>query len=68
MGDNDDELVIPMGAGLSYRHRGLMADARLTFRLASKEDLVIMNPGSPLAEEYAAMHTWGVTTQIGYEF
>lgn len=66
MNDSDDELVIPVGAGLSYRYRGLVADARFTFRAATDDNLVLTDGGA--SDEYAAMHTWGVTTNVGYEF
>ncbi len=68
MNDTDDELVIPMGAGLAYRYGSLLADARFTFRVATEESLVLEDGAAATSDDYAPMHTWGVTTRIGYEF
>jgi hypothetical protein len=65
MDDSDDVFQIPLGAGVGYRYRGLVADARFTFRPTTGEDLVITDTRN---EEFAPMHTWGVSAGLGYEF
>lgn len=65
MADTDDLFQIPVGAGLGYRYSNIIADARFTFRLATGEDLVVQDEAD---DEFAAMHTWGVSGRVGYEF
>jgi opacity protein-like surface antigen len=65
--DNDTLLEVPLGAGLAYRARGFLADARFTYRMAMGEDLVI--PGDFEGDRDAAgLDTWGVTARLGVEF
>lgn len=62
--DEDNLLEVPMGLGVAYRYSGLMADARAEFRAATNEDLLPETDG----DGAVAMHTWGVSARIGYEF
>jgi len=57
--DQDDVMEIPVGAGIEYRYRGFLFDARGTFRPAFNDDL--LGPGREL-------HTWAATGRLGFEF
>jgi hypothetical protein len=66
MRDEDNSLVVPMGAGLAWRDpSGLTLDAHGTFRANTNSELLIsrVNPG-----EFANMHTWEASANIGFEF
>lgn len=68
--DSDDLMVVPLGAGLSYRFDnvpGLTADARFTFRPAIGSDLLLSDPGTT-SDDTVALHTWGIGAFVGYEF
>jgi hypothetical protein len=58
IGTRDDVLTVPLGAGVALGFRGLMLDARFTYRPTYNDDL------------FGAldMHTWGVTGSLGGEF
>lgn len=58
--DNDDQVVFPVGAGLSLRYEGFLADARGVYRPTYGADL-IPEAGSDLA-------TWTAALSAGAEF
>jgi hypothetical protein len=60
--DTDDVVEIPFGAGIAYRFRGFVADARLGVRLAGDQDLLPASDGG-----FQTMHRWGALARIGYE-
>jgi hypothetical protein len=69
--DSDSLIEVPMGAGVSYRDRGFVADARFTYRMAAGEDLVIANDSRDpvdLEGDAAGMDNWAVGARIGAEF
>jgi len=63
--DRDNLLEVPMGAGVGYRYRGFLVDARSEFRAAANGDLV-SETGEP--NKHPAMHTWDVNGRLAYEF
>jgi len=66
MNKNDNSLVFPMGAGLTYRDpSGFVGDLHGTFRANANPGLVLESPGS---SNYVPMHTWEASGAIGYEF
>jgi len=67
---SDDLLVIPVGAGLSFRHRGFVTDLRGTFRAAENENMVLSTTRDSEGETplFAKMHTWDASLNVGYEF
>jgi hypothetical protein len=67
MNDKDDLIEFPMGAGVAYRFGGFVADLRGTFRATTEENLVPETP-SPMASDFAPMHTWQASAALGYEF
>jgi hypothetical protein len=69
MNDHDNLVEFPVGAGLSYRVGGLVADLRGTFRATTEQNLVLKTPSlSPTSGDFAAMHTWEASAAVGYEF
>jgi len=59
--DNTDQtLYFPVGGGLAFRHRGLLVDARGTFRPTANGDM-FTNGGNN-------MHTWSANLNAGIEF
>lgn len=58
--DNDDQAVFPLGAGLSLRYEGILADVRGVYRPTAGADL-IPEAGSDLA-------TWTAALSAGAEF
>ncbi|HTM23123.1 MAG TPA: hypothetical protein VL172_21530 [Kofleriaceae bacterium] len=64
--EKDDVLEIPMGAGLAYRHRGFVADARGAFRLSTGEDMVPTSTTE--GGGFQPMHRWSAMGSVGYEF
>jgi len=54
----DDIMTLPLGGGLAFAHRGLMFDARFTYRKTYYNDLV---PGENL-------NNWGIGGQLGFGF
>jgi hypothetical protein len=65
--DSDDVLEIPMGAGLGFKYKGFMLDARGEFRLASQEDLMPSLVAVDINDR-ASLDRWGVNANIGYSF
>lgn len=64
--NEDDLLVVPMGAGISYRATsGLTADVRGTFRAADDSGLLSVREGT---DGNAELHTWEASAAVGYEF
>ena len=58
-----------MGAGLSFRTGGFVADVRGTFRAAADQNLILKTPAlSPTSSDFAPMHTWDASAALGYEF
>ena len=68
--DDDDVLEIPVGAGIAYRYRGFILDARGEYRRTTEEDLMpSLTQDGPFANDsQAELHRWGVNANIGYEF
>ena len=68
--DHDDVVEFPVGAGIAYRYRGLLFDARGEFRAATNEDLMpslAASPGLAGDDDNASLHRWGVTANLGIE-
>jgi Outer membrane protein beta-barrel domain len=66
---SDDVLELPVGAGLAYRYRGFILDARGEFRATTNNDLLPSLVQEPLStDNQAELHRWGVNANIGYEF
>lgn len=64
MRELDNVLEFPMGGGVGYRARsGLVVDVRGTFRATTSSDLLREPDG-----DRAAVHSWGASGAIGYEF
>lgn len=69
MNDSDDLLEFPMGAGLSYRMGGFVADIRGVFRATTYDNLILKDPALyPASKDYAPMHSWEASAAVGYEF
>jgi len=66
--DSDDQLEVPLGAGVQYHRSGFIADARFTYRVATYEDMVVSDQSRARTEDPADMDTWGVAAHLGYEF
>ncbi len=66
MRHSDNVLEIPMGAGLALRQTGgFTLDARGTFRAqATSSDLVL----DTQTGQYAKLHSWEASANLGYEF
>jgi hypothetical protein len=65
-GINEDEnfVVFPTGVGIAYRDiSGIVFDARGTFRWAGDSELIAEAGG-----DFADLHTWEATANLGYEF
>jgi hypothetical protein len=60
---DDDVGVVPFGAGLTLGYRGLLVDARFTYRATFDEDLALAAAGGD-----ADLQGWAVGASIGYEF
>jgi hypothetical protein len=66
---SDNVLEIPVGAGVAYRYRGFILDARGEFRASTDDDLLPSLVQEPLStDNEAELHRWGVNANIGYEF
>lgn len=60
----DDLLIVPMGAGISYRDpTGIVFDLRGAYRAAEDSSLLEKPNG-----DFANLSTWEATAQVGYEF
>jgi hypothetical protein len=57
---DDDVLTVPYGAGMMVASRGLMADARFTYRSTFYNDLLRTTGGS--------LDNWSAGAQVGFEF
>jgi hypothetical protein len=57
---DDDVLTVPYGAGMMVAYRGLMADARFTYRSTFYNDLLRTTGGS--------LDNWSAGAQVGFEF
>lgn len=69
--NQDDLVVIPVGAGISYRRGAIVTDLRGTFRAATNENLVLADPEASLRDGtggFAPMHQWDASLNVGYEF
>ncbi len=60
----DNVLEIPIGAGVSYRYRGFVGDARATLRPSFDNDLIAGPTGSPRP----TLHNWTASLMGGWEF
>jgi hypothetical protein len=58
---SDDVLTVPCGAGLSAGYRGVLVDARFTYRPTFREGLLHESGDDGLTN-------WSAGAQIGYEF
>lgn len=66
---SDNVLEIPVGAGVAYRYRGFILDARGEFRPSVGDDLLPSLVQEPLSNDNEAeLHRWGVNANVGYEF
>ncbi|MBI4509045.1 MAG: hypothetical protein HY698_05385 [Deltaproteobacteria bacterium] len=63
--DEDDTFVVPVGVGISGSYRGLILDARASWRSVFNEDLVAPPAGST---EDINLHHWNATARIGFQF
>lgn len=61
---SDDNVIVPLGAGLGYGYKGLMVDARFTYRPIASAGNVIKLPSGSNAE----LSSWVVGANLGYEF
>lgn len=61
--DTDDVGEIPVGAGLSLRYEGLVADLRLSFNPAVGNDLIPTVVGGQLE-----LNNWNASLRMGWEF
>jgi hypothetical protein len=69
IGDSDDVMTIPLGAGVASVFSGVLADARFTFRPSVDSDLVLDDPNDrDQAGDYTALHSWDISARVGYEF
>jgi len=70
MNSEDNLLEFPMGAGMTYRMGGFVADLRGTFRATTDNNLVLKTPptATPSTDDFAPMHTWEASAALGYEF
>ena len=73
--DADDVVELPVGAGVRFRARRVLADLRVTLRGAMNEDLVLGTPDHPAGNDFmsdddafVAMHAWQAGARLGYEF
>jgi hypothetical protein len=62
----DNVVEIPIGAGVAYRMFGWIIDGRVQFRAATGSDLV--RDDSADNDTGIAMHRWGISGNLGYEF
>lgn len=58
--ERDDVMTMPYGGGLAFAYRGLMADARFTYRYTYRNDLMRTAGGR--------LNNWGIGAQVGYSF
>lgn len=66
---SDNVLEVPVGAGVAYRYRGFILDARGEFRASMDNELLPSLVQDPLStDNEAELHRWGVNANIGYEF
>jgi hypothetical protein len=67
---HDDMMEVPIGAGISYRWAGIVADMRGTFRATDGSQLVLAENANrvPTTGQFAPMHSWDATLALGYEF
>ena len=67
---SDNVLEVPVGAGLAYRYRGFLLDARGEYRPATNNDLMpsFTQDRDFESDNRADLHRWGVNANIGYEF
>ncbi|MCX5747159.1 MAG: hypothetical protein NT062_32210 [Proteobacteria bacterium] len=65
MNQHDNVAIVPMGAGLSFRDAGWVAELRGTFRAAASSEVVLDKVGG---SKFAPMHSWATTAALGYEF
>jgi hypothetical protein len=71
IGHQDDLLVFPAGVGVAYRVGSFVTDVRGTFRTAVGAGLVLETPELSLttgAGQFAPMHSWDGSLNVGYEF
>lgn len=63
--NSDDVFEIPLGAGLTFKYRGLFIDARGEYRAVTSNDLM---PSDNRLGSEAELHRWGAKAMLGYEF
>lgn len=59
----DNVMVVPLGAGISLVHEGLLFEGRFTWRQTFNETLVTTADGSS-----AKLNSWALGVLLGYEF
>lgn len=61
--EDDDVLEVPLGAGIGYRYRHLILDARGLFRPVAFSDLI-----GPQGDTQTDLHSWAALVRGGFEF
>lgn len=65
--DSDNLIDYPVGAGLSYRDGGFVADIRGTYRWTSDNQLIVSNP-LVAGSGFSKMDNWSANANAGFEF
>jgi hypothetical protein len=71
MNSSDNLLTVPMGGGFQIRQNRFVFDTRGVFRAATNNNLVLERPfvvGVSTSNSFASMHTWEVSSALGFEF
>jgi hypothetical protein len=61
----DNVLTVPFGAGVAVGYRGLMVDARFTYRQTFDDDNLFPVPSE---SGWADLQTWAAGLMLGFEF
>jgi hypothetical protein len=62
--DQDDVLEVPVGCGIGYNYRGVIFDARASYRFAAEEDLLPASDG----DGASTLDNFNVAAHVGIEF
>jgi hypothetical protein len=69
VGNKDDVMEFPVGAGIAGKFMGFVVDARGEFRYTTNADLITTTSEPVIGVSNSdTMHRWGVNANIGYEF